>query len=100
MFNYKNAEIFQVKICNAVQFDKAYHSYFNKNDIKKHKNLKIEIIPELQMVYIASDKDEILVGFTNIEAIHLNSEVRKENTNLQLAERAKKPVANRVKKAK
>lgn len=99
-FNLEEKEIFQVKVYQSVQIDGKEHTYFNTIGANGKKAYKINLIPELQMVHISSDKDEILVALTNISCISLNSKIRKANTEFQKSEKAKLAPAQTVKKAR
>lgn len=92
-FNASACEIHSIRPYQAVTFDGKQMTYFSSEEINGKPNHHIELIPTLNMVYIASKTDEALVPFTNISAIHLMSTRRKEQTAKNIAARSTLPTA-------
>lgn len=79
-------ELYQVRVYQAVSFDGKQETYFNAFESANKKPCKLALVPELNMIRISSSTDDILVPYTNVSAIHLNSKRRKENTEIQKEE--------------
>jgi len=71
-------DIFQVRVYQSVTFEGRSENYFNAEGRNGKSNLDLTILPDLNMVKIQSPKDAILVPFTNVSCLYLNTEKRKQ----------------------
>ena len=85
-------DIDAIRCYQSVMFDKRQETFFATRQINNRQPLELEIIEELQMISLKSERDHILIPLTNVSAIYLKSPIK-----LELEEKAKiereKPVA-------
>ena len=86
----KKYEIDAIRCYQAVMFNKGNETFFASRRINAQIALEIEIVEDLKVVSVKSDRDHILIPFTNVSAIYLKSPVKLEQAEKDTKEREKK----------
>tara|TARA_R100000664_G_scaffold651_1_gene1940 strand:- start:1005 stop:1313 length:309 start_codon:yes stop_codon:yes gene_type:complete len=93
-------EIDAIRCYQSVMFEKTNETFFASRQINNRKPLELELIQNLNVVSVRSDRDHILIPLTNISCVYLKSPMKKEQEEKDIAERAKIPTPNIIKKPK
>ncbi len=93
-------DIDAIRCYQSVMFEKTNETFFASRQINNRKPLELEIIEGINMVSIRSDRDHILIPLTNVSCVYLKSPIKKEQEERDIAERAKLPTANVIKKTR
>lgn len=88
-------EIDSVRIYQAVQFEKVSETFFSTRKLNNKVGREIKINKDLGGVEISSEKDHILVPFTNVSCIYFKSQIKVDQE-----KRAEKEKSNQVKNSK
>jgi hypothetical protein len=86
----KKYEIDAIRCYQAVMFNKGNETFFATRRINTQIALEIEIVEDLKVVSVKSDRDHILIPLTNISAIYLKSPIKIEQAEKDMKEREKK----------
>ena len=71
----KKYDIDAIRCYQAVMFNKGNETFFATRRINHQAALEIEIIEDLKVISIKSDRDHILIPLTNASAIYLMSPI-------------------------
>ena len=93
----KKYEIDAIRCYQAVMFNKGNETFFATRRINADIALDIEIVEDLKVVSVKSNRDHILIPLTNISAIYLKSPVKLEQAENERIER-ERPVTPTVPK--
>lgn len=83
----KKYEIDAIRCYQAVMFNKGNETFFATRRINAQVALEIEIVEDLKVVSVKSDRDHILIPLTNISAIYLKSPIKVEQAEKDIRER-------------
>ena len=70
----KKYDIKAIRVYQAVTFEGAAQTFFSNQEIKGRRKIGFEINEKLLVVELKTDKDNILIPFTNIAGIYLRTE--------------------------
>ena len=83
----KDYNIDAIRCYQAVMFNKGNETFFATRRINADVALEIEIVEDLKVVSVNSDRDHILIPLTNISAIYLKSPIKLEQAENDRIER-------------
>ena len=94
----KKYDIDAIRCYQAVMFNKGNETFFATRRINHQAALEIEIIEDLKVISIKSDRDHILIPLTNVSAIYLKSPIKLEQAEKDRVERERKVTPTVLKK--
>ena len=86
----KKYEIDAIRCYQAVMFNKGNETFFATRRINADVALEIEIVEDLKVISIKSERDHILIPLTNVSAIYLKSPIKLEQAENDRIERERK----------
>jgi len=86
----KKYDIDAIRCYQAVMFNKGNETFFATRRINADIALEIEIVEDLKVVSVKSDRDHILIPLTNVSAIYLKSPIKLEQAENDRIERERK----------
>jgi hypothetical protein len=91
-------EIDAIRCYQSVMFEKTNETFFASRQINNRKPLELEIIENLNVISIKSDRDHVLIPLTNVSCVYLKSPMKVEQEEKDKEERSKVGSSNVVKK--
>jgi len=91
-------EIDAIRCYQSVMFEKTNETFFASRQINNRKPLELEIIENLNVISIKSDRDHVLIPLTNVSCVYLKSPIKVEQEEKDKEERAKVGSSNVIKK--
>lgn len=82
-------KIRNISVYQAVVFEKIPQKFFHSSEVNSKPGQRLELIEELGLVKISSDKDAILVPLANISVISLDSELHAEEREVKRIEKTR-----------
>jgi len=86
----KKYDIDAIRCYQAVMFNKGNETFFATRRINADVALEIEIVEDLKVISIKSERDHILIPLTNVSAIYLKSPIKLEQAENDRIERERK----------
>jgi len=86
----KKYDIDAIRCYQAVMFNKGNETFFATRRINADVALEIEIVEDLKVISIKSERDHILIPLTNVSAIYLKSPIKLEQAENDRVERERK----------
>jgi hypothetical protein len=86
----KKYEIDAIRCYQAVMFNKGNETFFATRRINADVALEIEIVEDLKVISVKSERDHILIPLTNVSAIYLKSPIKLEQAENDRIERDRK----------
>ena len=91
-------EIDAIRCYQSVMFEKTNETFFASRQINNRKPLELEIIENLNVISIKSDRDHVLIPLTNVSCVYLKSPIKVEQEEKDKEERDKVGTSNVIKK--
>ena len=91
-------KIDSIRCYQSVMFEKTNETFFASRQINNRKPLELELIENLNVVSIKSDRDHVLIPLTNVSCVYLKSPIKVEQEEKDKEERDKVGSSNVVKK--
>ena len=95
----KKYDIDAIRCYQAVMFNKGKETFFATRRINADVALEIEIVEDLKVISIKSERDHILIPLTNVSAIYLKSPIKLEQAENDRIERERKVTPSVPKRA-
>lgn len=67
-----------IRCYQSVMFEKTNETFFASRQINNRKPLELELIENLNVVSIKSDRDHVLIPLTNVSCVYLKSPMKLE----------------------
>ena len=93
-------DIDAIRCYQSVMFEKTNETFFASRQINNRKPLELELIENLNVVSIKSDRDHVLIPLTNVSCVYLKSPMKLEQEEKDKEERTKVGISNVIKKPK
>ena len=90
----KKYDIDAIRCYQAVMFNKGNETFFATRRINAQAALEIEIVEDLKVVSVKSERDHILIPLTNVSAIYLKSPLKLEQAAKDKKERERAVTAS------
>ena len=87
-----------IRCYQSVMFEKTNETFFASRQINNRKPLELELIENLNVVSIKSDRDHVLIPLTNVSCVYLKSSIKVEQEEKDKEERDKVGTSNVIKK--
>ena len=87
-----------IRCYQSVMFEKTNETFFASRQINNRKPLELEIIENLNVISIKSDRDHVLIPLTNVSCVYLKSPMKVEQEEKDKEERAKVVTPSVIKK--
>lgn len=89
-----------IRCYQSVMFEKTNETFFASRQINNRKPLQLELIENLNVVSIKSDRDHVLIPLTNVSCVYLKSPIKLEQEEKDKEERTKSGIPGVIKKPK
>lgn len=94
-----NEKILFIRAYQDVKFEGKLQSFFTTKSTAHYRNVKISLVENIGAL-VESDKDSVIIPFTNISAINLDTEAKRESREAREADISKPAKAQKVSKIK